>query len=83
MSKQSFSDFRALVNSSTELQQGVAKVFVNEGEGIVEFAKRHGYDFSTEEALGIFAEKDELSDFELELVAGGSPANCNKPELNV
>lgn len=56
-------------------------------EVAVEQAKELGIDFSKEDALAVISDfdilsttlldRDELNDFELELVSAGIPTNCN------
>ena len=56
----------------------VLTAFMAGGEGIVGGGKKYGYTFSTEEALVLLAARQgELSDFELELAAGGNSIDCN------
>ncbi len=76
MSIQAALDFRTLANASPELQGEVSRCFVN---GQLDFAalsavgRVYGLDFTAEEAAEAMAAglDDELSDFEMDLVAGG------------
>jgi len=71
-------EFRNKVNASKPLQDEVMQAFARNGEGIVEVGKKHGYSFTAEEALELLqSDQGELSEFELELVAGGGSADCD------
>jgi len=45
---------------------------------LVALGAEHGFTFTEDEVWSIYAnDNDELSDFELEMVAAGNPVNCN------
>jgi predicted ribosomally synthesized peptide with nif11-like leader len=71
MSSQAASDFRALVSESAELQQAARAALAKGGDAaLVELGHAHGFDFTVEEGKEALA-AGELSEFELEMVAGG------------
>lgn len=73
--------FRTAVNQNPELQREITDLIEStqaiDYKAISELAKRHNYSFTEQEAMQLMASNDELSDFELEMVAAGSPTNCN------
>jgi predicted ribosomally synthesized peptide with nif11-like leader len=74
MSKEAMEQFREAINGNKEWQEEVRNF--GENDDMVSYAKGKGYEFSTEEYKE-YREKDmveELSDFELESVAGGKGA---------
>ena len=73
---QNFEAFRQAVNHDSDLQKEVAEL-IERTKGIdfgaiSELAGRHDYVFSPQEAQSLLGSEDELSDFELEMVAAGS-----------
>ena len=80
MTTQAFEQFRRQVNADSGLQAGVVACFSSppiEGSSgfdkLVSLGKIHGFDFSAQEAIGAkTADGATLSEFELELVSGGS-----------
>ena len=72
--------FREQINRSKELQKEVEQILRKEAEpGIVRLAERHGLHFTTEDIFAVLA-SSELTDFELEMVGGGtavSNQNCS------
>ena len=76
---QNFEAFRQAVNHNPELQKEVAKLIEQakaiDFGAISELAKRHDYVFSAQEAQNLLVSDDELSDFELEMVAAGIPSS--------
>lgn len=77
MTMQALEEFRAKVGVDSQLQNEVLVAFAQEGEGIVGVGRKHGYEFTVDEALALLASmNDELNDFELELVAGGNSIDC-------
>jgi len=76
MQNQSLLEFRAKLNASPALHEEAMRAFAADGEGLVSLGKKHGYAFTKEEALELLAKGGELSDFELELVAGGNTIDC-------
>lgn len=81
MSKQAIEDFRKQINESTELQAKVRGLNV---DGLVALASEHGKVIEKDELRAFLAEMGakqmELSDFELELVAGGSMGPASNPD---
>jgi predicted ribosomally synthesized peptide with nif11-like leader len=78
MSMQAAMDFRALVSQDKGLQAEVARVL--RVEELIALGARHGFEFGAQEAVAVIdsaTHEDELSEFELELVAGGTPMCCN------
>jgi len=74
-------EFHSKVNSSSALQaeiRGCRKI-----EETLDIARNHGYAFTAQDLLAVADEttkSEELSDFDLELVSGGTPiccVNCN------
>jgi predicted ribosomally synthesized peptide with nif11-like leader len=71
MSLQSFASFRQAVNTNPQLSEACRNAIRQGGQGaVVDFAQKNGFTFSAEEAKKVMDET-ELSDYELELVAGG------------
>jgi hypothetical protein len=86
MSKEAAVEFRSRVEDSRELQKAV-RAATGGGKSwdwaaLVALGEREGLPFTAEEARAILNELDqsELSDFELELVAGGLQAEAKKAE---
>tara|TARA_R110000787_G_scaffold143488_5_gene257243 strand:- start:21751 stop:22014 length:264 start_codon:yes stop_codon:yes gene_type:complete len=69
--------FRNLINSNPEIEAKV-RGFVTADEGldldrVAKLAEQHGFSFSEHDVMEVFAnDNDELSDFELEMVAAGN-----------
>jgi predicted ribosomally synthesized peptide with nif11-like leader len=75
MSLENVHAFRQRVSDDTRLQTVIsASLSAGDISQIVELGGRHGFDFSKEELKQVFVDDPsrELSDFELELVAGGA-----------
>ncbi len=71
--------FRTLVDTDPALQADVMQHIGNGGwnsSAIVEIGRKAGLEFSTEDLVTVMEEDDELSDFELELVAAAMPPEC-------
>ncbi|WP_421875960.1 Nif11-like leader peptide family RiPP precursor [Pacificispira sp.] len=71
--------FRSLIDTDPALQADVAQHVGDGGwnsAAIVEIGRKAGLEFSTEDLVSVMEEDDELSDFELELVAAADSANC-------
>lgn len=81
MSIQAAQDFRQQTNASPALQAEVARHFNNgsiDYAALAELGRKHGHDFTAEDAVTVLsAPSDELSDFEMELVSGGT---CMPPQ---
>ena len=81
MSIEQANAFRTFVNENETVQdkirEGLAK---DESFSLVEVAAEHGYAFTSEEAQTAWdeAQTGELSEFELELIAGGSIARVGR-----
>lgn len=73
MSKDDVVKFRLAVNDRPELQHALREAVVGlDPFDLTAFAAKHGYDFTRDELLDLARNvKDELTDFELEMVAGG------------
>jgi predicted ribosomally synthesized peptide with nif11-like leader len=76
---QGFADFRQAVNSNPQIAEACRAAILAGGQGaIVTFGAKHGFTFSADEAKAAMDET-ELSDMELELVAGGETNPPPKP----
>ncbi|MFM9970687.1 MAG: Nif11-like leader peptide family RiPP precursor [Burkholderiales bacterium] len=75
MSIEALSNFRAQVNADPKLQKMVLQALSGAGEGLPSLGAKHGYSFTAEEARSLLNDT-ELSDFELEAVAGGGGVEC-------
>lgn len=68
--------FRQHVNRMSTLQAEVAPYFTNgviDYAGLAQLGSRSGFDFTAEEAKQVLStDDDELSDFEMEMVSGGT-----------
>ncbi len=78
-------EFHSKVNSNMDLQseiRGCRKI-----EETLEVARNHGYHLTSQDLLAVAEEatkSGDLSDFDLELVSGGSPiccVNCTGPSV--
>ena len=71
--KESLATFRKAVNESADLQEKIKG-----GTDLVELGKENGHDFSAEDVTAAYEElqdsDEELTEFELETVSGGSAA---------
>jgi predicted ribosomally synthesized peptide with nif11-like leader len=76
MSIQAAQAFRQEVNQNPELQALVGTHIQAGGinaEALAALAREHGHDVSTDDVIAtLSAANDELSDFEMDLVAGGT-----------
>ena len=80
MTTQTFEQFRTRVNADKALQAQVAACFSSaptDGatgfDKLVALAKSYGFEFTAQDVRGVVAvDGAKLSDFELELVAGGA-----------
>ena len=82
MSKQAALQFRGAVVESDELQDQIRAGFESGDFSLSRLAGENGYEFTPEEGRQVWDEfqesERELSDFELEMVAGGqSTGDCN------
>ena len=86
MTTQAFEQFRSQVNADKDLQPAVAACFSSaptEGltglDKLAALGSSHGFEFTAQDAQGATAaDGTTLSDFELELVSGGSNGNSWK-----
>lgn len=73
--------FRALVDSDPALQHDISQ-HIGVGEGgwdaaaIVEIGRVKGLHFSANDLMEVMEEDDELTDFELEMVAAAGSTSC-------
>jgi len=76
MSKEAVVQFREAINASEGLQDQIRS-----GADLMAMGKESGFEFSAEELQEVMGEiGDELSDFELEVVSGGTQFNAfNNP----
>ena len=73
MSIETATAFREFLNTNTEAQAEV-KAAIASGGDICAVGARHGFEFSKEDAQAVMNqtnESGEMSEFELEMVAGG------------
>lgn len=71
MSAQGFLDFRNKINANADLQTNLYSELAKGPHAIVRLGAVHGYAFTADEVSAAIAGSD-LTDFELELVAGGA-----------
>ena len=66
--------FRAFVAQSDDVQREIRSALMTESAKVSEIASKHGFTFTSEEGQQAWetAQDNELSDFELDMVAGGS-----------
>jgi predicted ribosomally synthesized peptide with nif11-like leader len=81
MSKQHVNDFRAAIAAEPALAEQVREVMNagGEPEALLALARTRGFAFTRVEADEVMAE-GELSELELDLVAGGTP-NCGSTNV--
>jgi predicted ribosomally synthesized peptide with nif11-like leader len=78
MSLQSFASFRQAINTNPQLGEACRAAIAAGGQGaVITFAEKNGFSFSAEDAKAAMDET-ELSDYELELVAGGGTGTDEK-----
>lgn len=77
MSTKSFDEFRRAVAADEALQDACRQALAPGGAGLASVGEAHGFDFTNEEAKAAL-EEAELSELELELVAGGIPTDCGQ-----
>ena len=68
--------FRTFVNENESVQQQIRQASADGGPSLSDLAAKHGYEFTAEEAQSSWnaAQEGELSEFDLEMVAGGALA---------
>ena len=66
--------FRDYVAQNEDVQKEIRSALMTESAKISEIAAKHGFSFTSEEGEQAWesAQDNELSDFELDMVAGGS-----------
>ena len=65
--------FRDYVSQNKDVQKEIRSALMTESAKVSEIASRHGFTFTSEEGQQAWdaAQDNELSDFELDMVAGG------------
>ena len=65
--------FREYVSQNEDVQKEIRSALMTESATVSEIASKHGFTFTSEEAEQAWetAQENELSDFELDMVAGG------------
>jgi len=79
MSKEAVRLFIEKVEQDEKLQSQVLAAFET-NQNVSGLGRQQGFEFTEEEGYEVWEEvqgEDELSDFALELVAGGLPINCS------
>lgn len=81
MTIESANKFREIVRGNTELQTTLRELTDGQGyldlPATVNLAKQHGIFFSEDDIEAVLSnDNDELSDFELEMIAAGIPTQC-------
>ncbi|WP_417782030.1 Nif11-like leader peptide family RiPP precursor [Terasakiella pusilla] len=78
-------EFRKLVASDENLQNEVSNAVGNgkwDPEALIKLGEANGLSFTAEDITSnLFEENDELSDFELEMVAAGGSTSCVKNDV--
>ena len=71
--------FRDYVSQNKDVQKEIRSAWMTESAKVRESASKHGFTFSSEEGQEAWdaAQDNELSDFELDMVAGGNRQNGN------
>ena len=72
--------FRDYVSQSEDVQREIRSALMTESAKVSEIAAKHGFTFTSEEAEQAWdaAQDNELSDFELDMVAGGGRGGNGK-----
>ena len=65
--------FRDYVSENEDVQKKIRSALMTESAKVSEIAAKHGFTFTSEEGQQAWetAQENELSDFELDMVAGG------------
>ena len=71
MSKDAVLKFRDAINGDPAIQSEMSSAPGQQGFNLVAFASEHGFEFTPDELSEVAASVDQLTDFELEIVAGG------------
>ena len=71
--------FRDYVAQNDEVQREIRSALMTESAKVSEIAAKHGFSFTSDEAERAWAtaNDNELSDFELDMVAGGVTEECS------
>ncbi len=71
--------FRDYVAQNDDVQRDIRSALMTESAKISEIAAKHGFNFTSDEAEKAWdtAKDNELSDFELDMVAGGVTEECS------
>ena len=66
--------FRDYVSQNEDVQKEIRSALMTESAKVSEIASKHGFTFTSEEGQQAWdtAQDNELSDFELDMVAGGN-----------
>ena len=89
MSSESLQLFRTQVNGNAQQEAAVRACLTAPDGGLdidalAALGRQGGFDFNADDVrAAMAATDDELSDFELEVVAGGAPTNANFNNSNV
>ena len=72
--------FRDYVSQNEDVQREIRSALMTESAKVSEIAAKHGFSFTSDEGEQAWAsaQDNELSDFELDMVAGGS-RGANRP----
>ena len=72
--------FRDYVSQNEDVQREIRSALMTESATVSEIASKHGFTFSSEEGQEAWdaAQDNELSDFELDMVAGGGRGGNGK-----
>ena len=73
MSLEQANAFRGYVSQNEDVQREIRSALMTESAKVSEIAAKHGFSFTSEEGQEAWdaAQDNELSDFELDMVAGG------------
>ena len=71
--------FRDYVSQNEDVQKEIRSALMTESAKVSEIAAKHGFSFTSDEAEQAWetAKDNELSDFELDMVAGGVTEKCS------
>ena len=74
MSLEQANAFRDFVSQNEDVQREIRSALMTESAKVSEIASKHGFTFTSEEGQEAWetAQENELSDFELDMVSGGS-----------
>ena len=71
--------FRDYVSQNEDVQKEIRSALMTQSAKVSEIAAKHGFTFTSEEGQQVWepAKDNELSDFELDMVAGGVTEKCS------